>query len=295
MRRAALVKAGALVVVVLVAVGVALAFGTPDVPAMRARIDAAGSFGPILFLVVYAGLALIPVPKAVLTAAGGVLFGLWAGAGLSLAGALVAAVISFGVGRLLGREAVDRLIRGRMARVDSLLAGNGFSTVLVVRLVPLVPFTAINTPRDCQESGSATIWWAARSGWCRAALPMQPWGLTAPTRGVWSLPAPPWSFSSSAGRGGRGGWTRAAWTTPQRTAPMLDAAGRRMMDRPLSELAGLLDRSWVTPNRLTLLGLATGQRRDRCGRTVVVVAGSVAAFACDGWPRRLPRAQAPPC
>lgn len=144
MRRAALVKAGALVVVVLVAVGVALAFGTPDVPAMRARIDAAGSFGPILFLVVYAGLALIPVPKAVLTAAGGVLFGLWAGAGLSLAGALVAAVISFGVGRLLGREAVDRLIRGRMARVDSLLAGNGFSTVLVVRLVPLVPFTAIN-------------------------------------------------------------------------------------------------------------------------------------------------------
>lgn len=79
-----------------------------------------------------------------LTAAGGALFGLWAGAGLSLAGALVGAIISFGAGRLLGRDAVDRLIRGRLMRVDALLADHGLSAILVVRLVPLVPFIAIN-------------------------------------------------------------------------------------------------------------------------------------------------------
>ncbi len=54
------------------------------------------------------------------------------------------AVISFGVGRLLGREAVDRLISGRLAHVDALLADHGLSAVLIVRLVPLVPFIAIN-------------------------------------------------------------------------------------------------------------------------------------------------------
>jgi len=97
-----------------------------------------------LFFTLYAGLALIPCPKALLTAAGGALFGLWAGAGLSLAAALVGAIIAFGVGRLLGREAVDCLIRGRLARVDALLADHGLSAVLVVRLVPLVPFIAIN-------------------------------------------------------------------------------------------------------------------------------------------------------
>jgi len=144
MGRAALMKAGALIVIVAVAVGLALAFGTPDIAAMRVRIDAAGRWGPILFFAIYAVLALIPFPKAVLTAAGGALFGLWAGAGLSLVGALVGAVISFAFGRLLGRDAVDRLIRGRMARVDELLAGHGLSAVLVVRLVPLVPFIAIN-------------------------------------------------------------------------------------------------------------------------------------------------------
>jgi len=144
MSRAALIKAGALVLIVLGAVGLGLMLGTPDIAAMRSRVDAAGMWGPALFFGLYAALALIPVPKALLTAAGGALFGLWAGAGLSLAGALVGAIISFGAGRLLGREAVDRLIRGRLARVDALLADHGLSAVLIVRLVPLVPFIAIN-------------------------------------------------------------------------------------------------------------------------------------------------------
>jgi len=144
MSRAALIKAGALVLMVLGAVGLALILGTPDIAAIRSRVDAAGIWGPALFFALYAALALIPVPKGLLTAAGGAIFGLWAGAGLSLAGALVGAIISFGAGRLLGREAVDRLIRGRLARVDALLADHGLSAVLVVRLVPLVPFIAIN-------------------------------------------------------------------------------------------------------------------------------------------------------
>ena len=144
MGRAALIKAGALALLVLGAIGLALILGTPDIAAMRSRVDAAGVWGPALFFALYTGLALIPCPKALLTAAGGALFGLWAGAGLALAAALVGAIISFGVGRLLGREAVDRLIRGRLARVDALLADHGLSAVLIVRLVPLVPFTAIN-------------------------------------------------------------------------------------------------------------------------------------------------------
>lgn len=39
---------------------------------------------------------------------------------------------------------------------------------------------------------------------------------------------------------------------------MLDATARRVLDRPLSELARLVDRPLVSPNRLTVLGLATG-------------------------------------
>lgn len=144
MNRAARVKVGALTLFLLGAAALTLVLGTPDIAAVRERVDAAGPWGPVLFFALYSGLALIPCPKAVLTAAGGALFGLWAGAGLSLAGALVGATASFGIGRVLGRDAVDRLIRGRLARVDALLADHGLSAVLVVRLVPLVPFIAVN-------------------------------------------------------------------------------------------------------------------------------------------------------
>lgn len=144
MGRVALIKIGALVLILLTAVGFAIILETPDVAEMRSRIGEAGIWGPALFFLIYAGLSLIPYPKAVLTAAGGALFGFWVGAGLSLAAALVGATISFGIGRLLGRDTVDRLIRGRLARVDALLGDHGLSAVLVVRLVPLVPFTAVN-------------------------------------------------------------------------------------------------------------------------------------------------------
>jgi len=144
MNRAAWVKAGVLGLIVLGAVCLALILGTPDLERIRARVDAAGAWGPVLFFTLYAGLALIPCPKAVLTAIGGALFGLWAGAALSLAGALVGALVAFGIGRVLGRDAVDRLIGGRLARVDALLRDHGLAAVLVGRLVPVVPFIAVN-------------------------------------------------------------------------------------------------------------------------------------------------------
>ena len=144
MSRATRLKAAALLLIVLGAVVLALVLGTPDLAAMRARVESAGIWGPALFFALYAALALIPCPKALLTAAGGALFGLWVGAGLALSAALVGAIVSFGLGRVLGREAVDRLIRGRLARVDALVADNGLSAVLIARLVPLVPFIAVN-------------------------------------------------------------------------------------------------------------------------------------------------------
>ncbi|MCZ2838039.1 CDP-alcohol phosphatidyltransferase family protein [Modestobacter sp. VKM Ac-2985] len=51
---------------------------------------------------------------------------------------------------------------------------------------------------------------------------------------------------------------------------MLDAAARRVLDRPLARVAGVLDRSWVSPDRLTAAGLVLGL-------------GSAAAAAATLW------------
>ncbi len=39
---------------------------------------------------------------------------------------------------------------------------------------------------------------------------------------------------------------------------MIDAPMRRLLDRPLSGIAGVLDRDWITPDRLTMAGLMIG-------------------------------------
>ncbi|MGA7147819.1 MAG: VTT domain-containing protein [Microbacterium sp.] len=144
MTRASALRAAALGLVLLTLVVLGFTLGAPDVAGVRARVEQAGAWGPALYFALYVLIALVPCPKALLTAAGGALFGMWIGAGLALGAALIGAVVSFALGRALGREAVDRLIRGRLAEVDDMLRHHGLAAVLVLRLVPLVPYLAIN-------------------------------------------------------------------------------------------------------------------------------------------------------
>lgn len=135
----------ALIVLLLVAV-VLLEYllGWPDVGFLRERVESAGALGALVFVVGYSVLCLLPAPKGLLTALGGLLYGLWLGALLSWAAAMAGAHAAFFLGRVLGREAVDTLTRGRLERADRLLAEHGLGAVVAARLVPVLPFTAIN-------------------------------------------------------------------------------------------------------------------------------------------------------
>lgn len=142
--RAVWVRLAVLAVVVAAAVVVALVVGLPDVESLRAGIAAAGPAAPVLFVLLYAVATLAPLPKNVLSTVAGVLFGLVPGVALVLLAALLGAAGAFGLGRLLGRGAVERFTGARVARVDELLRRRGLLAVIGVRLVPVVPFTAVN-------------------------------------------------------------------------------------------------------------------------------------------------------
>lgn len=137
-------RLGILVGLVVAVFVVEWLWGWPDPEVLRGRVEAAGRLGVITFVAGYAVLCLLPVPKGVLTALGGVLYGLWVGALLSWTAALLGAAVAFGLGRLLGREAVDRLTHGRVRQADRVLAAHGVWAVVAVRLTPVIPFTAIN-------------------------------------------------------------------------------------------------------------------------------------------------------
>lgn len=136
--RSTWVKAALMVVIIAIGVVAWLVEGTPDVATLQAATQRTGAWAPVLFVAGYALITLIPVSKGVLSAAAGVAFGLPLGA------ALLGAAPAFPLARSLGRDAVERLTGTRLQRVDQLLARRGLLAVLAVRLVPLVPFSAIN-------------------------------------------------------------------------------------------------------------------------------------------------------
>ncbi|MCZ2815095.1 TVP38/TMEM64 family protein [Modestobacter sp. VKM Ac-2984] len=143
-RRSTWLRLTVLVLLIAIAVVVAVAVGVPDAQQLRADVAAVGPAAPVLFVLVYAVASLAPVPKNVFSVAAGLLFGLGEGTGIVLLAALLGALAAFALGRALGREAVERMTGGRVARVDALLGRHGFLAVLGVRLVPVLPFTAIN-------------------------------------------------------------------------------------------------------------------------------------------------------
>lgn len=133
-----------LVALVLAAVAVALTVGVPPLPEIRAAVAGAGWAGPVLFALIYAGLSLTPVPATVLSVAAGVLFGWGVGVPVVMAGAFTGAAVGFLLARHLGRGALDGVGGERLARLDALLRSRGLLAVLVVRMLPILPFAVIN-------------------------------------------------------------------------------------------------------------------------------------------------------
>ncbi|WP_433042935.1 TVP38/TMEM64 family protein [Dactylosporangium sp. CS-033363] len=143
--RARLLRAAGLLALVALVVAAALLVGVPDQQQLRGQVEALGWWAPVAFSALYAAVSLSPLPKTVFTLAAGALFGLVPGLVVVVAGAMLGAVAAFYLGRLLGRDTVRWLTGGRLDRLDPLLTGRrGFRTVLVARLIPIVPFTAVN-------------------------------------------------------------------------------------------------------------------------------------------------------
>lgn len=146
---------------------VVLLLPIPPVEELRGMVDSAGLWGPIGFALGYAALTLAPVPKNVLSIAAGVLFGFGAGVVIVYLAAMLGAAAAFWLGRRLGREAVERFTGTRVAKVDEVLRRRGFAAVVGVRLVPVLPFTAINYSAGLTSVG----WWPYLLGTALGILP----------------------------------------------------------------------------------------------------------------------------
>ncbi len=125
----------------LSALGLDIAVLSPS--KMKELMLSFGVWAPVMYLVAY-GQPIIPLPASVMTITGGLAFGPVWGTLSALVGATTRACTQFGVARLLGRETVAKLFKGKVAAVNNKIAEHGFKTVLLIRLIPNFPFDMQN-------------------------------------------------------------------------------------------------------------------------------------------------------
>ena len=110
---------------------------------IRQFVESFGVWAPAIYLLAY-GQPLLPLPASVMTITGGLAFGPAWGTAAALVGATIRASTQFAVARLLGRDVVAKLLRGKVAALDQRLGENSFKTVLLIRIIPNLPFDVQN-------------------------------------------------------------------------------------------------------------------------------------------------------
>jgi uncharacterized membrane protein YdjX (TVP38/TMEM64 family) len=104
----------------------------------------AGAKGVIAFILCYAGLVALSVPgAALLTIAGGYMFGPWLGTAYVVIGATAGATVVF----LAARAGLAGLIARAgpfVGRLENGFRRNGLNYLLVLRLIPIFPFWLVN-------------------------------------------------------------------------------------------------------------------------------------------------------
>ena len=104
-----------------------------------------GMFGPLLLmLLMILAVVVGPIPTLPISAASGLVYGMFAGTAIAVIGALAGSLIAFYLARMLGRDAVQKKLKH-----NSMFSAQGsqrflFFAVLLTRLIPLFSFALVS-------------------------------------------------------------------------------------------------------------------------------------------------------
>jgi uncharacterized membrane protein YdjX (TVP38/TMEM64 family)/rhodanese-related sulfurtransferase len=115
-----------------------------DVGAIEPAIRSLGIWAPVGFVLVYAVGTVLFFSGAILSLAGGALFGPVWGTLWNLLGATLGSTAAFLLARSIAAEWVTRRLGDRLRRLVDGVTAEGWRFVALMRLVPLVPFNLLN-------------------------------------------------------------------------------------------------------------------------------------------------------
>lgn len=135
----------------------------------RGDIVAARDAAPILFsagyFLIYVVVTALSLPgAAIMTLAGGAVFGLGWGLLLVSFASTIGATLAFLVARFIARDAVQKRYRQRLAAINEGVAREGAFYLFTLRLVPVFPFFLINIVMALTPMRTWTFYWVSQLG-----------------------------------------------------------------------------------------------------------------------------------
>jgi uncharacterized membrane protein YdjX (TVP38/TMEM64 family) len=130
--------------VLAIVVAVVFVVPLPTAVQMRDWATSLGPWFPLAFLATHVVVTVLPFPRTAFTLAAGLLFGPALGIALAVTASTASAVIALLLVRATGWQ-LSRLIRHQaIEKIDARLRERGWLAVLSLRLIPVVPFAALN-------------------------------------------------------------------------------------------------------------------------------------------------------
>ena len=126
--------------------GVVTMFQTGDFDDMRAFIAQYGPWAMLVssLLMIFQSIA-APLPAFFITLTNANLFGWWQGCILSWASSMAGAVLCFYIGRILGRDVVEKICtKNALTQIDGFFDKYGKKSILVARLLPFISFDLVS-------------------------------------------------------------------------------------------------------------------------------------------------------
>lgn len=116
---------------------------------LQQALQQTGGWAPVLYIGLFILLPTFFFPVAVLALAGGLLFGLWWGSVYTFIGAVLNCAMMFLLARYVGRSQVQRLVEQKLSpqwqrRLQMADGKEGFLLLIILRLIPTVPYNLIN-------------------------------------------------------------------------------------------------------------------------------------------------------
>jgi uncharacterized membrane protein YdjX (TVP38/TMEM64 family) len=118
-----------------------------------------------IYFFVYLAVAALALPAAaILTLAGGAIFGFWQGLLLVSFASTIGATIAFLLTRYLFHDSVQKKFGKRLEAVNRGIENEGAFYVFGLRFVPFIPFVVVNSLLALTKLKTTTFYWASQLG-----------------------------------------------------------------------------------------------------------------------------------